>query len=275
LPVGPALVALAKPNVSPIRSRSAVTIRACITVLLDSTKMGTIFLDKKLYIKSFTPEAVKMINLIAADAGRPIGHIVSNLGYDHLVSDAQKVLDTLTAVETEVQTKDSSWYLMRILPYRTVDDIIDGVVLTFSDITELKKTTGELRKSNASLEASKKYAESIVDTVREALLILDADLRVVSANRSFYSLFQVTIKETEGRLIYDIGNRQWDNPELKKLLEEIMPHDTHFDNFRLDFEFPNIGMRKTVLNARRIDLAENKKGILFAIEDVTQAAGAE
>jgi two-component system, chemotaxis family, CheB/CheR fusion protein len=115
-----------------------------------------------------------------------------------------------------------------------------------------------------------------VDTVREALLVLDANLRVISANRSFYSLCQITRKETEGRLIYDLGNRQWDNPELRKLLEEVMTHNTHFDNFRFEAEFLNIGRRRMLLNARGIDLDErDNRKILLAIEDITQGAGKE
>jgi two-component system CheB/CheR fusion protein len=115
-----------------------------------------------------------------------------------------------------------------------------------------------------------------VDTIREALLVLDTDLGVISANRAFYSLFQVTKEETEGKTIYELGRRQWDNPGLRKLLEDVLSHNTHFENLRVDFEFPNIGTRKMLLNARGIDLDERKKGmILLAIEDITQVAGVE
>lgn len=105
--------------------------------LLNSTNIGTIFLDSKMRIKRFTSEAVKIINLIGSDTGRPIEHIVTNLKYDGLIKDIQDVLNTLAFIEREVQTKDGKWYLLRIMPYRTVENVIDGVVLTFTDTSSL------------------------------------------------------------------------------------------------------------------------------------------
>ena len=103
--------------------------------LLSSTEIGTIFLDTSLNIQRFTPAMTEFINLIQTDMGRPVRHIVSNMYYDRLVQDAKEVLKTLVPKETEVQTKDNRWYTMRILPYRTIENVIDGVVMTFVDIT--------------------------------------------------------------------------------------------------------------------------------------------
>ncbi|KCZ73199.1 PAS domain S-box [Candidatus Methanoperedens nitroreducens] len=152
---------------------------------------------------------------------------------------------------------------MRILPYRTVENVIDGVVISFIDITETKRA--ELSEQDTRI-----YAQSIVDTVREALLILDKDLRVISANRSFYLLFKVSPEETENRLIYDIGNRQWDIPKLRELLEGIIPKNTEFNDFEIEHEFPHIGRRTMMLNARRFSQAGGKDKILLAIEDITE-----
>jgi two-component system CheB/CheR fusion protein len=108
--------------------------------LLAGTGIGTLFVDMQLRIARFTPAATQVINFITADVGRPVGHIVSNLvGYDRLVEDVMHVLDTLTPYEAEVQTKSGAWYLMRIRPYRTIENVIEGAVLTFVDITELKQ----------------------------------------------------------------------------------------------------------------------------------------
>ena len=119
-------------------------------------------------------------------------------------------------------------------------------------------------------------ADNIVDTVREPLLVLDADLRVTRANRSFYQTFQVPPVETENRIIYDLGNRQWDIPALRTLLEIILPQNTFFDGFEVVHDFPTIGRRDMLLNARRIDREGNHTPfILLAIEDVTERRRAE
>jgi PAS domain S-box-containing protein len=118
---------------------------------------------------------------------------------------------------------------------------------------------------------AQKHVESIVQTIREPLLVLTADLNVISANQSFYQTFNVTSEETEGRPIYSIGNHQWGIPALRKLLEEIIPQNTHFNNFEVDHEFSGLGRRTMLLNARRI--YRQGKGtdlILLAIEDITE-----
>ena len=119
-------------------------------------------------------------------------------------------------------------------------------------------------------------ADSIVDTVREPMLVLNADLRVRKANRSFYRTFRVTPEETVGRLVYDLGNQQWDIPWLRKLLEEVLPKDSAFDDFEVEHVFPTIGRKYMLLNARRICRKENQtEFILLAIEDTTERRQAE
>jgi two-component system cell cycle sensor histidine kinase PleC len=114
------------------------------------------------------------------------------------------------------------------------------------------------------------YAESIIDTVREPLIVLDRDLRVVSASRSFYEVFKVKLEETVGQLIYDLGNKQWDIPRLRELLEDILPGKTSFDDYEVEHDFLSIGKRIMLLNARRIPRPPEKpKVILLAIEDIT------
>ena len=104
--------------------------------LLAGTGIGTIFLDERLHIQRFTPAVTQIINLIHSDVGRPVGHIVSNLvGYDRLVADVQDVLDTLVPRDVEVQTRAGAWYLLRIRPYRTLENVIEGAVITFTDIS--------------------------------------------------------------------------------------------------------------------------------------------
>ncbi len=119
------------------------------------------------------------------------------------------------------------------------------------------------------------YAQNIVDTVREPLLILDATLRVQSANRAFYQTFHVSSAETEGRLIYELGNGQWDIPDLRTLLEDIVPKSSVFDDFELDHTFPVIGRRVMLLNARKLQAGHHGELLVLAMEDVTARKRAE
>ncbi|MEI7851836.1 MAG: PAS domain-containing protein, partial [Kiritimatiellales bacterium] len=120
--------------------------------LLSGTGIATVFVDHQLRILRFTPTANEIINLIPADAGRPVAHIVSNLvGYDRLVADAQAVLDTLIPKEVEVQTTAGRWYTLHIQPYRTLANVIEGAVMTFVEITEVVRTREELKKANELL----------------------------------------------------------------------------------------------------------------------------
>ena len=118
-------------------------------------------------------------------------------------------------------------------------------------------------------ESARIYAESIVETVREPLVILDERLKVVSANRSFYKTFKTSPEETEHMLIYNLGNSQWNIPKLRELLEEIIPRHSSFNDFKVTHNFPGIGQKTMLLNARMIEQADQRKLILLAIEDIT------
>jgi PAS domain-containing protein len=114
------------------------------------------------------------------------------------------------------------------------------------------------------------YAENIIDAVREPLVVLDGDLRVISASKSFYDFFKVKPEETEKQLIYSLGNRQWDIPKLRELLEEIIPNNAAFYDFEVKHDFPSIGERIMMLNAKRIPRPPEKpRVILLAFEDIT------
>jgi two-component system CheB/CheR fusion protein len=230
--------------------------------IVNSTNIPTIFVDNNLKIKRFTPPATKIISLIQGDVGRPVTDIVTNLQYEGWVDDIKQVISTLSSKSVEVQAKDGMWYRMHILPYRTTENVIDGVVVTFVDVTELKKTSAKLEERTA-------LSEGVIQTIREPLLILDSELIVVSANPSFYNTFEVTPSETEGVSLYDLGNGQWAIPRLKMLMENILPQNTKVDDFVVEHDFPRIGHRKMLLNARRVVLRDlQKQFILLAIEDV-------
>jgi len=198
---------------------------------------------------------------------------VSNFKNEHLEQDMEHVLDTLNAIQREVQTEAGQWFNMRILPYRTVENIIEGLVLTFAEITSQKTVETDLRQLTEELRQARDYAHAIVDTLHESVLILDETLRVASANASFYRQFKVAPQATEGKFIYDLGNRQWDIPQLRGLLEEIIPQDQTIERYDIDHDFPELGRRTMRLNVRRLTRPEGKMDqILLAIEDVTEQA---
>jgi two-component system CheB/CheR fusion protein len=231
--------------------------------LLDNINVGTIFLNDALTIKRYTREAVQVYRLVGSDVGRPLADIKSNIKDDDLLADAQAVLESLVPREREVHTVSGEWYLARIQPYRTLDNVIDGVVLTFADIT--KRIQAE-----ATIDDAREFSESIVDTVREPLVVLDGDLKVVSVSRSFCQNFRVAPENSVGRQLYELGNRQWDIPKLRELLETILPRNQVLEDFEVEHDFPDIGKRKMLLNARRITgKAGGTQTILLAIEDVT------
>src|SRR4030095_3826105 len=125
------------------------------------------------------------------------------------------------------------------------------------------------------VEDIQNYAQNIVDTVREPLLILDTTLRVRSANRAFYQTFHVSPEATEGRLIYELGNGQWDISDLRTLLEDIVPKSSVFDDFELDHTFPVIGRRVMLLNARKLQAGNHGELLVLAMEDVPARKRAE
>lgn len=230
--------------------------------LLDNISIGTIFLDMQLNIKRYTREAAQVYRLVASDVGRALNDIKPNIDGNDLLPDAQAVLDDLMSREREVRTLSGVWYLARIQPYRTLENVIQGVVLTFTDISQ--RVADE-----AAVLLARQLAEGIVDTVREPMVVLDASLQVVSASRAFYRNFKVTPEKTVGRLIYELGNRQWDIPSLRKLLDQILPHDHSFEDFVVEHDFPVIGHHKMLLNARRIvDSTGGTQMILLAMEPV-------
>ena len=158
-------------------------------------------------------------------------------------------------------------YAGKVLVHAVVRDITERKEIE----NGLEKARKELATTKISEDAAREYAESIINTVREPLIVLDQDLRVVSVSRSFYEFFKVKPEETMGQLIYDLGNKQWDIPKLRELLETILPQKATFNNYEVEHDFATIGRRIMLLNARQIKRVLGKERIiLLAIEDITE-----
>lgn len=231
--------------------------------LMNNVEIATIFLDDKLRVQRFTPQARIVANLLESDAGRPLADLATRLDYPDLLSDAAGVLKTLEPMERRAAAPDGAWYTVRIRPYRTTRNAVEGLVINFIDITQTVRAN--------RLEAAHELAESIVDTVREPLVVLDGELRVLRANRAFYETFQVEPDQTHGELIYDLGGGQWDIPELRDRLRRMLNQEPGFDDFSVEREFPRIGHKRMLLNARRVLIkgTERPALIVLGIDDMT------
>ena len=232
--------------------------------LLASTNVPTLFLDPQIRVRRFTPNATRLFSLIPSDVGRPIGDITTKYTDPHLLPDAEAVLAGLAPVTREVEAHDGRRYIRQVLAYRTQQKRIEGVVVTFSDVAA------------EALHEARVYSEAIVDTMREPLLVLDADLRVQSANRAFYNTFQLSPDAVTGRPLYEVGGHEWDNPRLRTLLGDILPNNAVMTDFEVEHEFANIGRRTMLLNARLLRRAGGRPDlILVAIDDVTEGKRAQ
>ncbi|MGI4759289.1 MAG: CheR family methyltransferase [Janthinobacterium lividum] len=215
--------------------------------LLDATEIAIVFLDNDLQIKRFTPPVGRIISLLPTDLGRPIAHFTSSLRYEHLLRDAQQVLDRLTSFETNIQTTRGEWFTMRILPYRSLDNYINGAVITFTDITALKNL--EIR----SLETAHLSA-SIMAAVREPQLALTTELTVLSANQAFTDTFGEPLARLVGQPLARLGGA-WQQPvlqlQLQRLLDPAVP-TFEFSNLTLEADFTGLGWRRIVLYGSRL-----------------------
>jgi two-component system CheB/CheR fusion protein len=212
--------------------------------LLDNLRLGTIFLDLHLNIRRFTRDATKVFRLVAGDVGRPLADIRSELTGCDLLADAQVVLDSLVPTEREARARSGEWYLARIQPYRTVDNVIDGVVLTFADVTE--------RINAIAAQESRVLAEAIVDAVAHPLIVLDGRLQVISANRAYCERFGDDPRTTVGAGIFEVGQRRWDLPALRELLETPWPSRQGAETRQAEVALPGADAPRIRLDARRV-----------------------
>ncbi|WP_413201278.1 ATP-binding protein, partial [Nostoc piscinale] len=231
--------------------------------LLSNINIPILMLEGDLRIRRFTPIAETIFNLIPSDVGRPFSDINHNLNLPDLEQQIIEVINTLNFKTQEVQDQEGHWYDLRIRPYRTIDNKIDGAVVVLVDIDAIKSSARQVT-------AARDYAEAIVATVRESLVVLDTNLRVITANQFFYEKFQVLPAETEQRLIYEIGDGQWNIPQLRSLLEDILPQHSQFQDLEVEHNFEQIGQKVMRLNARKLSHIHDMPMILLVIEDITQ-----
>jgi two-component system CheB/CheR fusion protein len=227
--------------------------------ILDSSDVATLFLDQNLNIRLFTPAATALLHVIASDIGRPLADLAPCADDLDLPAEARRVLSTGLPLSREIRSEGGTWYLRRILPYRTLDGRAEGVVVTFVDISSIMAARQEL-------EAARAYSASIIDTVRQPLVVLDEALCLVSANRSFYRTFGFDSSDVVGRPFAS----QFDEPEMLGFLERLRTETAPIEDHEMELELPSHGRRSLLLSARPLrEVSTAKRRILIAIDDIT------
>lgn len=251
------------------RIQTSTQLNDDLTNLIDSINIPIVIVGLDQRVRRFAPHVANVFNLIPGDIGRLITDLTLRINVPELKSLIEGVIKTLAVQEMEVTDQDGHWYQLSIRPYRTIDNRIDGAVIALFDVNAIK-----LREN--LIIAARDFSRKIIDTLHESLLLLDERLRVVKANPAFYETFRTSPSETEGQLIYSLGNSQWNIPELRGLLENLLATNVEIHDFRLEQVFPVIGQRTMLLNARPLlDHIESQPvKILLAIQDITAIEGA-
>jgi two-component system CheB/CheR fusion protein len=208
--------------------------------LFNSTEISAIFLDNELNIKRFTPKAQDLIHLIQNDIGRSMSHFATNIKYEKLIEDAEEVLKTLIPKSFEVKSKDNNWYIFKILPYRTLANVIDGVVITFSDITAHKEAEKQLKELNNELHNILIVTENVIEFIEAPLVVLTENLKIIKVNKSFCNMFKFSLENILDKYIYEINNKLLNSLQFRKFLEDSILNKMTNDRYSIEYdEFSN------------------------------------
>jgi two-component system, chemotaxis family, CheB/CheR fusion protein len=233
-----------------------------------SAQLSIVLLDRHQTIRRFSAQAERQFALQASDVGRSFHRVRHGLHIPDLEPLIASVIQSVRPDEREVRDREGRWFALRVRPYVTVDNRVDGAVLVLVDIDAVKQ-------SEEVTAAARDYADAIIRTARDPLVVLNGDLRVDTANAAFYRLFDVSPIESEGHDIYELGNGPWRIPQLRQLLEAILADDTVFDDFEVTHDFARLGRRTMTLNARRLNDGDGQPTrILLGIQDITALKGA-
>ncbi|TCC92733.1 CheR family methyltransferase [Pedobacter hiemivivus] len=215
--------------------------------LLDSTEIGTIFLDNHLNILRFTPQVTKLFNVISSDIGRSITHIVSNFDYPAIEATIVEVIEKLSGKELEVRTRKNDWYNLRIMPYRTIDNFISGAVLTFTRITPVKALEDRLSTLLS-------YVRKSINSMNEAAVLLDHEGKVLVVNKFFLTMFNLREFEIKELLLIDFVHNRWNTKKLDTLLDGYEDKEMY-----LQHEFRGLGVLKLMVGVNYLSIEESEK----------------
>ncbi len=236
------------------RNAELLRLNADLNNVLDNVSTPIVILGRELEVRRFTPAAAQMFPL---SRGQPFLPDAISFEMPDLAQQLSRVVETGVPMEREVRNREGHWYSVRLRPY-VAENRVDGVIAMLIDVEAIKR--------------AQSYQESIVATVREPLLVLDSDLRVRTANAAFLEVFQVGAEQTEGRLVYEIGDGDWNVRELRELLERIIPNGEQVRDFKFERFFSRSGHKRLCINASRLVQSRTEPPlILLSIQDVTEA----
>ena len=226
--------------------------------LLDAIRIPILLVGADLRIRRLTSLASDIFHVLPSDVGRPITDIRDNLQVPDLAKLIRHTITNLSPIQREVQDVEGHWRSLEIRPYRTADNRIEGAVVALPDIDRLKHTED--------------YLKQIIDNMPVSLLVLDGELKVLLANSTFCSEFHVSQTDTVGRHFYRLGNEQWNIPQLRQLLEKVLPEKTAVKDFSVTHDFPEIGQKTMLVSGKRVDDVRGAipPVIFLAIEDITE-----
>jgi two-component system CheB/CheR fusion protein len=234
-----------------------------LTNLQTSAKLVVVLLGRDLTIRRFSAQAENQFSLLPSDLGRPITGVRHNLAVHDLETLITGVITSVRECEREVQDRDGRWYSLRVRPYLTVDNKVDGAVFLLVDINASKQAEHEVIHA-------RDFAEAVISTVHDPLLILDGELRVQKVNEAFLTTFKLPAAEVMGHRLFELDQRRWESRRLRSLLLEILPRHTTFDNFEVTHHFKKLGRRTLVLNARMLSQDPgHREKILLGFQDIT------
>jgi len=241
--------------------------------MLAGTGIGTLFVDRQLLITRFTTAVTAIMSLIPTDVGRPLNDIAPRLKGDvDLVGAVTTVLDTLAPVEAQVESGDESIYQMRVQPYRTLENVVEGAVLTFADVTEQRRLQAHLDELARAVAETGEFAQSVLDTVREPQLVLDGELTVVTANKAFLATFELAPDEVLGQHLREVYDGAWLRPDLLELLLKVLPKKK-LDEYVLSLTGGALGPCKVTLNALELlQTPEKRRLMLLTVTDIDRDA---
>ncbi|MEI6845762.1 MAG: chemotaxis protein CheB, partial [Candidatus Firestonebacteria bacterium] len=242
------------------RSAEAALYSNDLENLLNSINMPVVMIGIDFRIRRTTPQCESALGLLESDKDRALTRLKLKVEIPELEAKLASVLKTLMPLLLEIQNTEKKWYSVLIKPYRTMEHKIDGVVLIFTDITEAKN-------AHAVIQEAREYAENIVATVQEPLLVLDGGMKVLSANNIFFEIFKVRPEETIGRLIYELGNGQWNIPKLKALIADLSLNGVNFREHEIKHKFESIGLKVMLVSGQHLP-ASNR--ILISIVDISE-----
>ncbi len=230
--------------------------------LLASVNIPIIMVGGDLRIRRFTAAAEKLLNLIPSDAGRPLTDINLRVEVPDVAKLVGEVIDSLQTRELDVKDRTGHWWSVRVRPYKTTDNKIDGAVLALLDVDLIKNTSEHIRRGRA-------LAEAVVNTTRQPLLVLNDRLEVEQANEAFYRAFQAAPEQTVQHRIYELGGGAWADPQLRTLLEDVLPHNQAVRDYVIEADFPGLGRKRLSLSGSQLVSAEGQlQLILLAVEEI-------